>query len=67
MERSLRSFAALPAYWCLYRGTVDRLRVAGQTDVNLSSEDELPLKEQKENQLETHKCVHIPANTVIKL
>lgn len=40
MEMSLCSFAAVPAYWCLYRGTVDRLLVAGQTDVNLSSEGE---------------------------
>lgn len=46
MEMSLRSHAAVPVYWCSYRGTVDRLLVAGQTDVNLSSEDELQLKEQ---------------------
>lgn len=47
MEMSLVSFAAVPVYWCLCRGTVDRLLVSGQTDVNLSSEDELPFKEQQ--------------------
>lgn len=47
MEMSLVSFAAVPVYWCLCRGTVDRLLLSGQTDVNLSSEDELPFEEQQ--------------------
>lgn len=67
MEMSLSSFAALPAYWCLYRGTVDRLLVAGQTDVNLSSEDAPVKRTKKKNQSETHECVHIYTNTLIKM